>query len=463
MKQIVTTLLLAILCWQHASAQQYRAIRVDAPFRMPVIREYVYPDSRFPIDRYGALSVDNSSAVDDRTVIETNTRAFAAAIRACNEAGGGYVIVPQGRWLCGPIHLRSNVNLRLEEGSVVEFSDNPSDYLPAVQSSWEGMECMNYSPLIYAYDCKNVAISGTGLLAPRMDVWRTWFARPQAHMDGSALLYRQASTDVPVSERQMAQNDYHFRPQLIQLNRCENVLLEDFQVRESPFWTIHLLLCKNGVARRLRVYAHGHNNDGIDLEMTQDFLVEDCTFDQGDDAVVIKSGRNQDAWRLHTPSKNIVVRNCIIKNGHTLLGIGSELSGGIENVYMHDCQMTEKVWRLLYVKTNHRRGGVVKNITLQNIDANEADELLAIATDVLYQWKDLPTYATRYTKMSNITLRNVHMRKAGIGFRLAADPHAPVRNVLLDNVRVDTITQYQGVAHHVKRLRLRNVSMHQEE
>lgn len=107
-----------------------------------------------------------------------------------------------------------------------------------------------------------------------------------------------------------------------------------------------MYMCDGGIVRNLDVKAHGHNNDGIDLEMTRNFLVEDCTFDQGDDAVVIKAGRNRDAWRLNTPTENIVIRNCDIVEGHTLLGIGSEISGGIRNVYMHDCKVPQSVRRL---------------------------------------------------------------------------------------------------------------------
>jgi len=292
-----------------------------------------------------------------------------------------------------------------------------------------------------------------------METWRRWFDRPKAHMEGSARLYHQASTDVPVEERQMAQNDYNFRPHLIQFNRCENILLENFSIRESPFWTIHLLLCKNGIVRGLDVRAHGHNNDGIDFEMSQNFLVEHCTFDQGDDAVVIKSGRNRDAWRLHTPTKNIVIRHCTIKKGHTLLGIGSELSGGVSNISMHHCHMSEKVLRLLYVKTNHRRGGTVKNIWLENIDAAEADYLLEVATDVLYQWKDLPTYETRYTRISNIFLNQIHMAKAGVGYELMGDPHQPLRNIRLNGVQVDSITRYAGKAENVRGLRIQHSNL----
>ena len=188
-----------------------------------------------------------------------------------------------------PIHLKSNVNLYLAKDAVVRFTDNPADYLPAVMTSWEGMECYNYSPLVYAFECENVAITGPGTLAPKMDLWRTWFKRPQPHLDALKELYTMASTDVPVKKRQMAKGDNNLRPHLIHFNRCKNVLLDNFAIRESPFWTIHLYLCNNAIARNLDVRAHGHNNDGIDLEMTRNVLVENCTFDQGDDAVVIKA------------------------------------------------------------------------------------------------------------------------------------------------------------------------------
>ena len=303
--------------------------------------------------------------------------------------------------------FRSNVNLHLEENAILNFTDNPQDYLPAVFTSWEGMECYNYSPLLYAYECENIAISGKGTLKPQMGTWKKWFARPEAHMNASKTLYTMSSTDVPVDERQMAEGENNFRPHLIHFNRCKNIVLEDFKIRESPFWTIHIYMSENGIARNLDVRAHGHNNDGIDLEMTRNFLVEDCIFDQGDDAVVIKSGRNQDAWRLNTPSENIVVRNCTVLKGHVLLGIGSEMSGGVRNVYMHDCKAPNDLHRLFFLKTNHRRGGYIENIYMDNIEAGSMLAVLEVDTDVLYQWRhSVPTYETSITDIKNNSIPN---------------------------------------------------------
>ena len=232
-------------------------------------------------------------------------------------------------------------------------------------------------------------------------------------------------------QRQMAVGENHLRPHLIHLNRCRNILLDGFRIRESPFWTIHVYLCDNGIARNLDVRAHGHNNDGIDLEMTRNFLVEDCTFDQGDDAVVIKAGRNRDAWRLNAPCENIVVRNCHIIKGHTLLGIGSEISGGIRNVYMHHCAVDDAVLRVFFIKTNHRRGGFIENIFMEDVRVGNALRMLEIDTDVLYQWKDLvPTYETAVTRIENIRMNRVECDTTRAMIDLKGDAtttHTPYR------------------------------------
>lgn len=426
----------------------YTTVKVKAPFPMQPIKVFVYPDQDFPITAYGAVS---GGAFD-------NTKAIAAAIAACNQAGGGRVVVPAGEWMTGPVHLKSNVNLHLAEDAVLRFTDNPEAYLPAVMTSWEGMECYNYSPLVYAFKCENVAITGKGMLKPDMGTWKVWFKRPQPHLNALKELYTQASTDVPVIERQMAVGENHLRPHLIHFNRCRNVMLDGFQIRESPFWTIHLYMCDGGIARNLDVRAHGHNNDGIDLEMSRNFLVEDCTFDQGDDAVVIKAGRNRDAWRLNTPCENIVIRNCRILKGHTLLGIGSEMSGGIRNIYMHDCKAPESVTRLFFVKTNHRRGGFIENIYMKNVQAKSVQNVLEIDTDVLYQWKDLvPTYEERITRIEGIYMEQVSCESADGGYELKGDARLPIRKVQLKNVRVDHVKKFGKKADHVEQLTEKNV------
>src|ERR1044072_6095406 len=192
-------------------------------------------------------------------------------------------------------------------------------------------------------------------------------------MEALKRLYTMGSTGVPVERRQVAESENTPRPQLIQFNPSRNVLIENIKIRNSPFWTIHLLLCDSVVVRRVDIIAHGHNNDGIDPEGTRNLLVENCRFDQGDDAIAIKSGTNHDGWRLNTPTENVVIRNCTVLAGHQLAAIGSELSGGVRNVYVHDCRFEalrpkSNLFNIVYVKTNRRRGGFVENITVENID-----------------------------------------------------------------------------------------------
>lgn len=451
MKKLFLFVLLAITTTLPAqnTKERYTTIQVEAPFAMQPIQLFVYPQKEFPITRYGAVAGGSVN----------NTKAIAKAIEACHKSGGGKVIVPKGEWLTGPIHFKSNVNLHLEEGAVLSFTDQPADYLPAVMTSWEGLECYNYSPLLYAFECRNVAITGKGTLQPRMDTWKIWFKRPQPHLNALKELYTKASTDVPVAERQMAINENNLRPHLIHFNRCSNVLFEGFKIRESPFWTIHLYLCNGGVARNLDVKAHGHNNDGIDLEMSRNFLVENCSFDQGDDAVVIKAGRNRDAWRLNTPCENIVIRNCTILKGHTLLGIGSEISGGIRNIYMHNCTSPNSVMRLFFVKTNHRRGGFIENIYMKNIQAGTAQRVLEIDTEVLYQWKDLvPTYEERITRIQGIYMDSVTCQSADAIYELKGCSKLPVQHVEIKNVHVDNVKKFVKRVEHTEEVVAENVT-----
>ncbi len=441
---IIIGVLIFCSCGNTNSKIKYSQIKVDAPFEMPIIEIPDFSDcENFPITDFGAVIGDK----------EKTTLALQQAIEKASVAGGN-VIVPAGEWLTKTVHLKSNVNLHLEKDASLLFSEDPKDYLPAVFTTWEGMECYNYSPLVYAYNCKNVAITGEGKLKAKLDVWKYWYKRPQAHMNSLKHLYNLASYNKPVEERQMVNDTANFRPQFIQFNRCENVLMNGVSVVNSPFWTIHPYMCKNVVLQKLKVWAHGHNNDGVDPEMTQNMLIEDCEFDQGDDAIAVKSGRNQDAWRLDTPTKNLVIRNCTVKNGHQLLAIGSELSGGIENVYMDNCSVADgaKMFNLVFIKTNERRGGFVKNIHVSNIKADKMKfGILGIETDVLYQWRNLvPTIEKKLTPISDIVLTNVKTNKVEFISRILGQKELPIENITLINTKSDTINQQPYIHENVK-------------
>lgn len=447
MKKVIITL--AVLCLALSANAQTVVTAPEAPFEFAPLEMFEFPAKDFPITKYGAKPAD----------VKATTAAFAKAMAACNKAGGGRVVVPSGEWLTGPIHFQSNCNLYLSEGAKVVFEDDVELYYPAVQTSWEGTECMNVSPLVYAFECENVAISGPGMLAPKMDFWRTWFERPESHVQATRQLYAMCSTQIPVQDRHMEREGVQMRPHLIQFNRCTNVQLDGFKIRESPFWTIHLWMCKDVWAHDLDVYAHGHNNDGIDIEMTQHIVVENCEFDQGDDAVVLKAGRNQDGWALNMPTQDVVVRNCNIIKGHCLLGIGSEMSGGVRRVYMHDCHSSDAVFRLLYIKTNHRRGGFVEDITVENVSATKMLRVFEIDTDVLYQWRDIvPTFETAITSIRNITIRNAECKQSDAVFELRGDARRPISGVTVENIHVKELNKFENYVENVRNLNVKNIT-----
>ena len=439
----------AVLCLALSAGAQTVVTAPEAPFEFAPLEMFEFPDRDFPITKYGAKPADTKA----------NMAAFTKAMAACNKAGGGRVVVPAGEWHTGPIHFLSNCNLHLSEGAVVVFEDDVQLYYPAVQASWEGTECMNVSPLVYAFGCENVAISGPGMFAPKMDFWRTWFQRPESHIQATRQLYAMCSTQIPVQDRHMEREGVQMRPHLIHFNRCTNVQLDGFKIRESPFWTIHLWMCKDVWAHDLDVYAHGHNNDGIDIEMTQHVVVENCEFDQGDDAVVLKAGRNQDGWALAMPTQDVVVRNCNIIKGHCLLGIGSEMSGGIRRIYMHDCHSSDAVYRMFYIKTNHRRGGFIEDVTVENVSATKMLRVFEIDTDVLYQWRSIvPTFETAITRIRNITLRNAECKQADAVFELRGDARDPMSGITVENVHVKELNKFENYVENVRDLKVVNVT-----
>lgn len=450
MKQALFLIVIIALtsCSQKNTSVKLLEINVNAPFDMPGIKVPDYSDCpKFSITEFGAVTGDKGKT----------SLAVEQAIDKANKVGGGIVIIPEGEWITGKIHLKSSVNLHLNKGAVLVFSEKPGDYMPAVHTTWEGMECYNYSPLIYAYQCKNIAVTGLGEIKAEMDVWETWFSRPPAHMNSLKRLYNLASKNSSVEDRNMVNDTSNLRPQFIQFNRCENVLLDGISITNSPFWTIHPFLSENVVIRNIKVYSHGHNNDGVDPEMCQNILIENCIFDQGDDAIAVKSGRNQDAWRLNTLTKNLVIKNCIVKNGHQLLAIGSELSGGVENVYMDSCQVVDgaKLNHLVYIKTNERRGGFVKNIYVSHIKAGKINKgILGIETDVLYQWRNLvPTYERRLTPIRDIYLENIEATNVKYISKISGQDEMPVENVFLKNVIADTIQGEKNIHENVMNYR----------
>lgn len=350
------------------------------------IAEPSFPDITFNILDFGAVA-------DGKTL---NTTAINKAISHASESGGGTVLIPEGAFRTGAIHLKSNIRLHLEENATVIFSVNPKDYLPLVISRWEGMDCYNYSPLIYGYKLENIAITGKGLLDGQADNtnWWPWKGRTeygwkpgmpsQTDSSGRPLLIEYNAEQIQVEERLMGEEHY-LRPPFIQLYQCKNILLQDFTIENSPFWIIHPLLSENITVRGLKVNSNGTNNDGCDPESCKNVLIEDCFFNTGDDCIALKSGRNADGRRWNVPVENVIIRNCKMQNGHGGIVIGSEISGGCRNIFVENCEMSSPdLERAVRIKTNSQRGGIVENIYIRNIKVGEVREAV-IKINCLYE------------------------------------------------------------------------------
>jgi polygalacturonase len=394
--------------------------------------------------------------------------AFAQAIDSSSRGGGGTVIVTQGEWLVnGPIHLKSGVNLHLLMGAVVRFGTKPEFYLPPVFTRFEGTELMNYSPLVYAIDQENVAITGEGTLdgGAGADAWWPWKGPWGGEVeygweegDPSQVadvkkLGELADAGVPPEERMFGERGL-LRPNCVQFYRCKNVLIEGVTVINSPMWVLHPVLCENVTVRGVTVHSHGPNNDGCNPESCRDVLIEGCTFDTGDDCIAIKSGRNADGRRLARPSENIIIRGCTMKDGHGGVTLGSEMSGGIRNVFVEDCQMSSpRLDRAIRLKSNSLRGGYLENLFVRNVQVGEVKEAV-LHIDLRYSGEtgDYPPL------VRNVFLENVQSKKSDRTLCLLVIPERPMENIVVRNSRFENVEK-PSVIEHVEELSLQKVML----
>jgi polygalacturonase len=321
-----------------------------------------FPARDFVVTDFGAVG-------DGRTDCRAS---IAKAIAACTAAGGGRVVVPAGVFLSdGPIHLQSNVNLHVSAGATLTFGAEPARYLPAVLTRFEGTLLMGHSPRIYARGATNVAITGTGTIDGNARA--TLALMKDSPGRGNAGELRElGAKGVPVAERVFGEGRW-LRPSMIQPFECTNVLIADVTVKDSTFWVLHPVLCRNVTVRGVKVDSLNANNDGCDPDSCADVLIENCEFRTGDDSIAIKSGRDQDGWKVGRASENIVIRHCLFGSKHSGLCIGSEMSGGVHHVFMEDVRMLS-VSSAFYFKANLDRGGLVEHVRARRIDADQVRE-----------------------------------------------------------------------------------------
>lgn len=418
------------------------------------IKAPTFTSKEYVITKFGASTKASAAK---------NQKAINKAIATCSKRGGGRVVVPEGKWLTGAITLKSGVNLVIVKGATLLFSSDTSLY-PLVRTRWEGIDCYNYQPLIYANGAKNIGITGEGTIdgGAGNDAWwpmtgverfgyKQGTGQENCKYTGKRKeLGRMCEEQVPVEQRRFGKG-CGLRPQLINIVNSENIIIEGVTLLRSPFWVMHPLFCKNLTVRGVHVYNEGPNGDGCDPESCDGVLIENCTFHTGDDCIAIKSGRNQDGRLDGRPSQNIIVRNCEMQDGHGGVVIGSEIAAGVRNVFVENCKMdSPNLERVIRIKSNPCRGGVTENVFVRNIVVGQCREaVLKINLD--YDNKEQCDRNNPPT-VRNVWLDNVTSNKSQFGvYIIGLTDHDNIYGIHVKNCKLEGISnslvQVTGRAH----------------
>jgi polygalacturonase len=393
-----------------------------------------FPRAWFPITDHGAVGDGTTDC----------TAAIRAAVRACHAAGGGHVLVPPGDWATGAIHLLSGVDLHVAEGATLRFSTDPAAYLPAVLTRWQGIEVYNYSPLIYAHQQHDIAVTGGGVLDAQSDTehWWPWKGSGQYGWEQGmpnefadwATVERWGAEGVPVAERVLGAGHY-LRPSFLQPHSCRNVLVEGVTLRNSPFWNIHPVLSQNVTVRDVHVECQGPNSDGCNPDSCSDVTIRRVTFATHDDCIAIKSGRDRDGWRVGVPSRNILIEDCVYLTGGSAVAIGSEMSGGVSDVTARRLHLPrhpeleeDSVAWVLNVKSTPTRGGYVRDVRVTDV---HAPAWTYVPFEVTFQYSG-GTGGEHFADVSGLTAERWTLGgPCEYPVRVRARPEAPVRDILL--------------------------------
>ena len=412
---------------------------------LEIIKEPQFPDRNFKITDYKGKA---GGSFD-------NTKIINRLIDRCSKSGGGKIVIPEGIFFTGPITLKSNVNLHLEEGAVLKFSNNPADYTPFVETRWEGMDVINYRPLIYANGVTNIAVTGKGKLDGQASNETWWWMKgrlnfgwdesmPSQYDTGRPKLMDWVDKNTPIKERVLTEKDL-LRPQFISPIHSSNILIEGVTIVDAPFWVIHPIFSNNIIVRNVSIISHGPNNDGCNPESCQNVLIEGSTFDTGDDCIAIKSGRNNDGRNTAIPSENIIVRNCYMKDGHGGVVMGSEISAGVRNVFVEDCKMdSPDLKRVIRIKSNTVRGGFVDGLYIRNITVGECSGPIFII-ELDYEPEDgvgdFPPI------IRNVVMDNVTSNKSEYGVHIKGlEDSIQISNIDFINCHFDNVTYPVSIA-----------------
>ncbi|OUM57378.1 glycoside hydrolase family 28 protein [Piromyces sp. E2] len=442
----------------------YKKYTKNLPFDMPSVIPPVFPKHDVNVKDFGGVE-------DGKTL---NTEAFAKAIQSLSDMGGGRLVVPAGVWFTGPIVLKSNINLHLEMGAVILFADDENLY-PIIETSFEGLNTRRCQSPISAVNETNIAITGFGVIDGNGDYWRPvnrekvsykqWeeiIARPGGILvnenywvpsEGFLKGEKGATMNVPNVETEEEWNEIKrfLRPVMVSLRECKNVLLQDVTFQNSPAWSIHPLMCENVIIERIfsRNPVYSKNGDGLDLESCKNALIIDSKFDSGDDGICFKSGKDADGRRRGRPCENVVVSGCTVFKGHGGFVVGSEMSGGIKNIYVKDCQFLNTEVGLRF-KSTRGRGGIVENIYIKGITMTDI-ETDAITFNMFYNGKSVAESladgdnpdnvkkepVTEETPIfRNIDIRDVVCQGANRAMEFNGLPEMPISGIHLENIQI---------------------------
>lgn len=443
-------------------------------FELPLVSTTVFKKDTFNIISYGAVSSANT----------LNTGAIQQAIDMASKQGGGMVLVPSGFWLTGPIKLLSNVNLHISSGAVLQFSNKPKDY-PLIRTNWEGVDAIRAQSPISAKGQRNIAITGSGIIDGAGESWRpvkkgkltagewdklthsggvldskkeTWY--PTEGALKASTMDRPGVIAAGFTEANTEEIKEFLRPNMISLRECEQVLLEGVTFQNSPAWNIHPLLCKHLTVENIYVKNpwFAQNGDGIDIESCEFVSVRNSKFDVGDDGICLKSGKDAEGRKRGRPSAHILIENCIVFHGHGGVVVGSEMSGGVHDLFVNNCQFLDTDVGLRF-KTMRGRGGVVENVFIRDISMkNIAGE--AILFDMYYQGKDpVSTFGNGgetpkielvpvnegTPQFKNIFIDNVIAKGAETGLLIRGLPEMPIHHIELTNIDVESNQGYRVI------------------
>ena len=457
-------------------------------FELPLVYQPYFRKDTFDISRYGAKADGNT----------LNTKAINQAIELCNAAGGGTVLVPRGLWITGPIVMKSNVNLHIAKGALLQFSRNYDDF-PVVLTTWEGQESYRCQAPISGFELENVGITGQGILDGGGEVWRAIKKDKQTNTQWQNLLksggvlnekkdqwYPSEKSlkgnlspnagrilgDVKPSAEELASYKDFLRPNMMSLTKCKNVLVEGVSFQNSPAWTLHPLLCEHLTVRNVNVRNHwfAQNSDAIDIESCKNGILEGCTFDTGDDGITIKSGRDEQGRKRGVATEKFIIRDNVVFHAHGGFVIGSEMSGGVKNLYISDCTFLGSDVGLRF-KTARGRGGVVENIFVNNINMTQIPGE-AILFDMYYAAKDPVPQVGESTDLPLIKaeplgegtpqfkdfyIKNIVCKGAETGILIRGLPEMSIKNINIENAYIESNKGL--VCIEAENITLKNVSL----